>query len=367
MKQFFSLMKKEFYHITRDVRTLIMMLLIPVILLLIFGFAITTEIKNTPFVVLDQSKSVLSQQLIEKIGGNEYFTFKRYLNSDQEIEASFQSGESKLALVIPSTFGSDTYKAENSGIQLLVDASDPNEASTIYNYAQIIVMQFQQQQAKISQMPYNIHIEVKMLYNPQLKSSYNIVPGIMGLILMLICAMMTSISIVREKEMGTMEILLVSPLKPTSVVLAKAVPYFLISMINVVCIISLAYFLLGVPIMGNLFLVFLLSVLFTLSALSLGLLISSVAETQQAAMIMSAIGLMLPSMMLSGLIFPIEGMPLPLRIVSNMIPAKWFIAAMRDVIIKGLGIQFVWKECLVLFSMTVFLLVVSIKKFKNRL
>jgi ABC-2 type transport system permease protein len=232
---------------------------------------------------------------------------------------------------------------------------------------QQIVMQYRQEALSGTTIPFSIHTEVKMLYNPQLKSAYNFVPGIMGLVLMLICAMMTSISIVREKEQGTMEILLVSPVKPISIVLSKAVPYLLIAMIDVIAILLLSTFLLDVPIAGNIFLLLFLSMIFTLSALSLGLLISSVTETQQAAMLISGIGLMLPSILLSGLIFPIENMPWILRTISNIIPAKWFIMAVKDVMIKGLGFSAIHKECVVLLGMTVFLLTVSIKRFKNRL
>ncbi|MDR1876677.1 MAG: ABC transporter permease [Flavobacteriaceae bacterium] len=367
MNQFFSFIKKELYHITRDIRTMLMLLLMPIAQLMIFGFAITTEINNIPFAVLDKSKTTESGKLIDEMNGSKYFELIKYIKSDEEIESHFQTGKVKLTLVIPPDFSRDLYHSGATNIQLIADASDPNEASTAVNYAQQIITRYQQELTPTKQIPYVLAGNVKMLYNPQLKSAYNFVPGIMGLILMLICSMMTSISIVREKEQGTMEILLVSPLKPINIVLAKAVPYFLISMIDVISILILSVYVLEVPIAGNIFLLLFLCMIFTFSTLSLGLLISSVTDTQQAAMMISGIGLMLPTLLLSGLIFPVENMPLPLRIISNILPATWFIMAVKDVMIKGLGLLAIGKECLILFSMTVFLLVVSIKMFKNRL
>ena len=367
MKQFTAFIKKEFLHIFRDVRTMMMLLAMPVVQLIIFGFAITTEINNTPFAVLDASKSVSSRQIVEKMSNSKYFNLQENLHAFQDIEDQFRKGKIKFALVIPSDFSDDLYRTGTGKIQLLADASDPNEASTVTAYAQQIIMQHQQSLLRENQIPYLINTEVKMLYNPQMKSAYNFVPGIMGLILMLICAMMTSISIVREKEQGTMEILLVSPIKPVFIVLAKAVPYLLIAMLDVVTILLISFFVLKVPIVGSVLLILLLSMLFTLSALSLGLLISSAVNTQQAAMLMSGAGLMLPSILLSGLMFPIENMPYILQLVSNIIPAKWFIIAAKDVMIKGLGFVAIWDELLILLAITTFLLFISIKRFKNRL
>lgn len=367
MNQFIAFVQKEFLHIFRDKRTMLILLVMPVIQLIIFGFAITTEIKSSPFAVFDQARSTDSRQLIEKLNGNPYFSLHADLHSFSEIEECFRRGKIKLAVVIPAEFSNELQRTGTGKIQFLTDASDPNEASTISSYAQQVVMQYQQSAFPDNQIPYIIKVETKMLYNPQLKSAYNFVPGIMGLILMLICAMMTSISIVREKEQGTMEVLLVSPVKPAFVVLAKAVPYLALAMIDVVSILLIAFFVLQVPVAGNVFLILLLCLLFTLAALSLGMLISSVVQTQQAAMLISGAGLMLPTILLSGLVFPIENMPLILQAVSNIIPAKWFISAIKALMIKGLGFYDIWLELLVLSSMTLVLLTVSIKRFKNRL
>jgi ABC-2 type transport system permease protein len=366
MKQFFSFFKKEVYHITRDKLTLTIMLSLPVVLLLVLGYAISTDIKNVPFVVLDESKSDFSLQLVEKMSQNNYFELAGYLHGFSEIEECFQKGDTKLALVIPSSLGSNMMR-HGASIQVVVDASNPNEASTIASYAQLAIQQYMQIEVKgqISLIP--VRTEVKMLYNPQMESSYNMVPGIIGLLMILICALMTSISVVREKEMGTMEILLASPLKPTTIIIAKALPYLIVGLIDNVLVIALAHFVLDVPVAGNLFLVFFLAFLFTFCALALGLLISTVTDTQRSAMIASGAGLMLPTMLMSGIIFPISSMPDVLQWISCVNPARWFVAAIRDVMIRGVGLGEIWKELLILLGMTFFLIALSIKKFKNRL
>lgn len=367
MNQFTAFVRKEFLHIFRDTRTMLILLAMPVAQLLIFGFAITTEIKNTPFAVFDNSKSVASRQIVEKLNGSRYFSLRDNLHSFSEIEDLFRKGKIKMAIVIPADFSNELQRTGAGKIQLLTDASDPNEASAVTSYAGQVMAQYQQELLKDGTIPYRIQVETKMLYNPQLESSYNFVPGIMGLVLMLVCAMMTSVSIVREKEQGTMEVLLVSPVKPIFVVLSKAIPYLLIAMFDVISILLVAFFLLHVPIAGNILLILFLSMLFTLSALSLGILISSVVNTQQAAILISGAGLMLPTMLLSGLVFPLENMPVILQVIANIIPAKWFILAIKDLMIKGLGFAEIWHPLLILLGMTVVLLTVSIKRFKNRL
>lgn len=366
MNQFISFVRKEFYHITRDPLTLVIMLVLPIVLLLILGFAVSTESKNTSFVVLDESKSPLSRQLIEKLDGNAYFNLAENVNTAKDVEESFRKGNCKLAVIFPSQFANDIQKTGGSDIQIIVDASDPNEGSTLVNYVQSIILQYQKDLIVKPNSQF-INTEVKMLYNPQSISAYNFVPGLIGMIMMIICAMMTSVAIVREKETGTMEILLVSPLRPVTIILSKALPYLVVSILNVISILILSHFILDVPINGSLTLIMSLSIIFTFSALALGLLISSVTQTQQAAMIASSIGLMLPSMLLSGLLFPIESMPDILQYISCAVPARWFIKALRDVMIKGIGFQSIWQQITILIAMTAILLTASIKKFKDRL
>jgi ABC-2 type transport system permease protein len=367
MKQFISFVKKEFHHIFRDKRTMFILLGMPIVQIIIFGFALTNEVKNSKIVVLDQSKDAATASLIAQINASSYFDVHQNLVSYQEVEKVFKQGKVKLAVVLPPHFNEDLQHFNKAQIQLIADASDPNVANTLTNYATAIIMDYQKRITNDRKLPYTIETETKMLYNPELKGAYNFVPGVMAMVLLLVCTMMTAITIVKEKEMGTMEVMLVSPMKPLMVVIAKAIPYLMLSAINITSILLLSVFVLGVPVNGSLVLLAAESILFTLVSLSLGLLISSGAESQQTAMFISLVALFLPTVMLSGFMFPVENMPLPLRIVSNIVPAKWYYIIVKAVMIKGTGLQTIWKETLILTGMMVFFLSLAIKNFKIRL
>ncbi len=359
MKQFLSFVRKEFYHIFRDKRTILILLGMPVVEIILFGFAITTEVDNIRVAVLDPSNDVSTRKIIDRFDANAYFIVTKRLCSSSDIEEVFRKGEADMVLVFSEHFDENIRRTGDAGIQLVVDATDPNTASKITKYANRNL----DSTANSSPNP----IEVKLLYNPQMKSAYNFVPGVMGLILMLICAMMTSISIVREKETGTMEVLLVSPIRPFFIIVAKAVPYLVLSCINLATILLLSVYVLHVPIAGSLFWLCILSVIFIFVALALGLLISTIATTQVAAMLISGMAMMMPVMLLSGMIFPIESMPSILQWISNIIPARWYIIAVKKIMIEGLDVYFVWKEFVILLSMGAFILAVSLKKFSKRL
>ena len=367
MKQFFSFVRKEFYHIFRDKRTLFILLGMPVVQITIFGFALTNEVKNSKIAVLDNSKDAATTSIISEIDASRYFDIQQNLSSDADIERSFKQGKIKLALVFPQHFNEDLQHFNKAQVQLVADASDPNVANTLTNYASAIIIDYQNRITNEAKLPYTIKTEMRMLYNPQLKGAYNFVPGVMAMVLMLVCTLMTAITVVREKEIGTMEILLASPIQPLKIITAKAVPYLLLSMVNIASILLLSVFVLDVPINGNLFLLIFESILFTLTCLAFGLLISASTNSQQVAMFISLTGMFLPTIMLSGFMFPIENMPLPLRIISNIVPAKWYYLIVKDVMIKGVGIGEIWKETLILTGMMLFLLTVAIKKFKIRL
>jgi ABC-2 type transport system permease protein len=367
MKQFTAFVKKEFHHILRDKRTLFILLGMPIIQIIIFGFALTNEVKNSKIAVLDNSKDAATASLISELEASRYFDIERNIYSYSDIERSFREGKIKMALVLPQNFGEDLQHFNKAQVQLVADASDPNVANTLTNYATAIVMDYQQRITNDRQLPYTIQTETRMLYNPQLKGAYSFVPGVMAMVLMLVCTLMTAITVVREKEMGTMEVMLVSPVRPLKIIVAKAVPYLLLSIVNVASILLLSVFVLDVPINGSLPLLIGESILFTLTCLAFGLLISASTDSQQTAMFISLTGMFLPTVMLSGFMFPIENMPLPLRIVSNVVPAKWYYIIVRDVMIKGAGFGEIWKETLVLFGMMLFLLAMAIKKFKIRL
>lgn len=367
MKQFLAFVKKEFYHIFRDKRTMFILLGMPIVQIIIFGFALTNEVKNSSIAVFDQSKDAATGSLIAQIDASRYFDVQKQLSSYSELDKIFKEGKIKLAIVFPARFNEDLQHFNKAQVQLIADASDPNVANTLTNYASAIIMDFQQRITKDRKLPYTVNTELKMLYNPELKGAYNFVPGVMAMVLLLVCTMMTAITIVKEKEMGTMEVMLVSPMKPLVVVIAKAVPYMLLSAINIVTILLLSVFVLSVPINGSLGLLLAESILFTLVSLSLGLLISSGAESQQTAMFISLVALFLPTVMLSGFMFPVENMPLPLRVISNVVPAKWYYAIVKSIMLKGTGLQTIWKETLILAGMMLFFLGVAIKNFKIRL
>lgn len=374
MKEFLAFVKIEFFHIFRDKRTMLILLAMPVVQILLFGFAITTEVKDARVMVLGYSGDPVEQRLVERLEQNAYFRVVGFVHTDQEAWKAFRQNETDMIVAFPENFGERMAGQEGAGIQILVDGTDPNTAHLMKNYARAVIASGLGEMARLAPGTSSagmqsgaVNLQTHMLFNPQMKSAYNFVPGVVGLILMLICTMMTSVSIVREKETGTMELLLVSPIRPIFIILAKAVPYFLISCINLITILLLSVFVLDVPVAGSLLLLSSVSMLLILVALSLGLLVSTLANTQVAAMLLSGMVLMMPVMLLSGLIFPIESMPLPLQWISNLIPAKWYIQAVKKIMIEGVGLPFVWQEIVILCVMAAILTTVSLKNFRQRL
>jgi ABC-2 type transport system permease protein len=367
MKRFIGFIKKEFFHIFRDKRSLFILFGMPIAQILLFGFAITNEINNVDIAILDHSKDATTEEIINKIAASKYFSIKKIIEKESDIETIFKKGKVKAVLNFEKNFSKNLVKNHEATVQIITDATDPNTANTISNYVNAILQKYQKNLNKEISIPYQIVPASRMVYNPELKSVYMFVPGVMTIILMLVSAMMTSISITREKELGTMEILLVSPLKPIQVIIGKVFPYIFLSIINAVVIVLLSIFIFKMPVQGSLFLLAMESILFIISALALGILISTISATQQTAMMISLMGLMLPVILLSGFIFPISSMPEPLQIISNIIPAKWFIIIIKGIMLKGVGLQFIWKETLILLGMTVFFIALSVKKYKIRL
>jgi ABC-2 type transport system permease protein len=367
MKQFIAFVKKEFYHVLRDKRTLFILFGMPVMQILIFGFALTTEVKNSKLLIVDNAKDISSQKIISKIAASQYFQIEKLTNDDKQIELSFKKGVVHIAVLFPVNFHQNLMHLNKAQIQIIADASDPNLATTLTNYISAIIMDYQSDLNKTFSAPLRITPDIRMLYNPQLKGAPNFVPGVMALVLMLICVLMTAISIVKEKETGTMEILLVSPFKPVLVILAKAVPYLFLSIINLASILLLSVYVLGVPVNGSLLLLFAESILFIITCLTLGIFISIKTDSQQAAMLVSLMGMLLPTVLFSGFMFPIENMPVALQIISNIIPSKWFYIIVKSIMIKGVGLSVIWKETLILAGITLFLFFVSLKSFKIRM
>jgi ABC-2 type transport system permease protein len=351
MKQFISFVIKEAKHILRDKRTMLMLFGMPLVMMLLFGFAITNDVKNVRTVVVTANSDYQTQQAVERLSQSEYFTIVRTVAMPQEAERIIRNQKADMAIIFAKDFASS-----KSGLQFIVDAADPNMAQQWTTYASQVLMN-----------PAAGLINSKMLYNPQMKSAYNFVPAIMGMLLMLICALMTSISIVREKERGTMEVLLVSPTRPLMIIVAKAVPYLALAFTILTIILLMARFVLGVPLQGSVFWIYFTSTIYILLALSLGLLVSNIAKTQLVALLVCAMVLLMPIIMLSGMIFPIESMPRILQWVSVIIPPRYYISAMRKLMVMGVGVEQVFFELTMLTAMLAVLLALSLKTFKTRL
>ncbi|MBR1548511.1 MAG: ABC transporter permease [Prevotella sp.] len=347
MRQFVSFVIKEARHILRDRRTMLILFGMPIVLMLLFGFAITNDVKNVRTVVVTSQMSPTAQQAVERLATSEYFSIVATVPTPKDAELLIRRQKADLAIV---------FAAKRQGAQFIVDGADPNMAQQWINYAQQVLTN-----------PALAPVNTKMLYNPQMKSAYNFVPAIMGMLLLLICAMMTSVSIVREKERGTMEVLLVSPVRPLMIIVAKAVPYLLQAFLILIIILTMSATVLDVPLAGSLGWIIIVSLIYILLALSLGLLISNVAQTQFVALLVSAMVLLLPTVMLSGMLFPIESMPSILQWVSAVIPPRYYISAMRKLMIMGVGIEGVLTEVIVLCTMTAMLLFIALKKFNKRL
>ena len=351
MKLFLSFIIKETKHILRDKRTMLMLFGMPLVMMLLFGFAITNDVRNVRTVVVMANSDQATQAAVERLSQSEYFIIVEIVSTPQEAERIIRNQKADMAVVFSSKFAS-----KKNGVQFIVDGADPSMAQQWTNYATQVLLN-----------PAGGLVNAKMLYNPRIKSAYNFVPAIMGMLLMLVCAIMTSISIVREKERGTMEVLLVSPAKPLIIIISKAIPYLVLAFVILIIILFMARFVLGVPLVGSLFWIFFISTVYILLALSLGLLVSNVAQTQIVALLISAMVLLMPIVMLSGMIFPVESMPGILQWVSAIIPTRYYISAMRKMMIMGVGIKQVFSELVILSTMLVVLLSLSLVKFNKRL
>lgn len=368
MNAFKGFVIKEFKQIYRDSRTLVVLFGMPIIMLILFGFAIRNEVNDAQIAVLDLSKDAATQVLIQKLAVSEAFELGAYLDSYDEIEQIFREGEIKEVVVFENAFEQKLITEGKAYVQVITDATDPNLANIVQSYTGAIIRDYvSERNDQGIALQAGIQPSVKMMYNPELKSVNLFVPGLIAVILMLVSALMTSISITREKEMGNMEILLVSPLKPYHIILGKVLPYLVLSVVNVISILVLAKYVFGVPFQGSYALFFAEAILFIITALSLGVFISSVANNQQTAMMMALAGLLLPTVLLSGFIFPVESMPVPLQMISHAIPAKWFLIIVRSIMLKGSGILYLWLETLILTGIAVFFILLSMKRFKVRL
>ena len=368
MNRYASFILKEFLHILRDVRSVLILIVMPVVLLLLFGYAVTTEVNNVRVAVLDMSRDELTRKACDRLAANPYVTLTECAADMRRINELLRRGEADVAVVFGAGFAADVVRQGVADVQLLVDGTEPNQATIRQQYVGQVLAAMRSELAAAGTAGPGLAVVpvTRMLYNPQQKSEYNFVPGVIGMILMLVCVMMSSIAIVREKETGTMELLLASPLSPACIVLSKLVPYFVISAFNVATVLLLSRCVLGVPMAGSLPAFLWVTLLYILVALTLGLLVSNLVRTQLAAMVLSVV-FIIPTVYLSGLAFPLESMPRVLQCVSAVVPARWFIDAARRLMIQGVGpgsvMQDVWVMCL----MEAVLLAVSLKTFKIRI
>lgn len=366
MKMLRAFVLKETRHILRDVRTLAITILMPVVLVILFGYVITNEIKNVQMAVYMPQVDQQARLIVDRFTSSGYFDEVELLDSNQDIPTTLQRGK-KLALVFPDQFGQKLRNGQPVSVQLVLDASDMNTSQAIIGYAETILNEYKAEYAQKNGFSVNqpFDLQIQMLYNPSLKSVYMFLPGVLALIMLIVSAMMTAISIAREKELNTLRLLLVSPLKPIVIIIGKVIPYMVLSVLNTLLIIGLSTLVFKIPIEGNIFLLSFLCLLFICTALAFGILIGLNSQSQQVAIMISILSLFLPTLMLSGFVFPIENMPVFLQWFSNIFPAKWFIIALRSILIRGAGILFVWQELLILFIMMVVFIGVSVKRLKS--
>jgi ABC-2 type transport system permease protein len=368
MKRFLGFVKKEFLHIFRDARTLTILFGIPTLQILLFGFVVSTDLKNAQVAFLDLSRDEITQKISAKICSSGFFRKSNDLLSTHDIDKVLRGNKTKAVIVFEQDFGRKLIGEGKASLSIISDGSEPNMATLITNQVTAIVADFNRD---LAGMPATgtllVQPEVKMFYNPSLKGQYMFVPGVITLIMILICALMTSVTITREKEFGTMEVLLVSPLKPLQIILGKVLPYFILSFIDVIMILLLSWFVFGLPIKGSLVLLLAESMLYILMSLSLGILISTVSKTMQQAIFISFVGMMMPTILLSGFIFPLENMPRGYDEFSAILPPRYFIVIIKNIMIKGTGFLYVWKETMILIIFTLTFIGLSVRNFKIRL
>ncbi|MBO8473290.1 MAG: ABC transporter permease [Bacteroidetes bacterium] len=369
MKQFLAFIRKEFRHVLRDKRTMLILLGMPVAQIILFGFAISTEIRNIDTALLVPEAGENIRRLSERFEASDYFSVVSLVSDEASIDGLFQRGEADLVIAFSPGFEESMYSPEGASIRLIADATNTNAASAMTMYASNIINDFVSEKISETGMPpvSGVQPNIRMLYNPQMRSAYTFVPGVMGLIIILICAMMTSVSIVREKETGTMELLLVSPVKPIVVIMAKIVPYFVVSMVNYLTILALSVWLLHLPISGSFWALTLLSVIYIVLSLALGQLISTIAKTQVSAMLMSGFMLLVPVLFFSELLFPVDSMPLVFRWFSDLIPARWYVIGVKKIMIEGLPMAYAAREFIILSVMAAVIMAVSLMRYKNRM
>jgi ABC-2 type transport system permease protein len=359
--------RKEIKHILRDPRSLIIAILMPVLMTFLYGYAINLDTKNIRLAVLDFDRSFDSRELISKFYNSGYFLKPKQPPSLSDPERILKSELAHAVLVIPPGLAKALTNFSDYELGLLVDGADANVAAATASYSNVMLGSFLEDRLPYGfEMP-GVRISQQVLYNKDLESSHFFVPGLIAVILMMISAMLTSVTIAREKETGTMEQLLTSPVSPRQIIIGKVLPYIALALLDAVLIIVFAVFHFGVPFAGSMLLLLFFGLIYVAAALSLGILISTLVATQQVAMMMAQLTTVMPSVMLSGYIFEIKNMPLVLRVVSNFVPAKYFIRIIRGVMLKGSDLSVLWVEAVFLVLLAVALLALAIKRFQLKI
>lgn len=361
-----GLLKKEWRHIMRDKRTLAVIILMPVVQVILFGYAIRTDVKDIRLVVVDPAPDYVTLEIRHRLEATEAFRTVTVLQTTERLNQLFQKGQAEEAVVFEPQFASRLERGLPARIEVIADATEPNTGSTRQNYAMAVIRQYERDRGEPAP-GVQISAQLRTRFDPTAESSHLFVPGLMAFVLTIISALMTAISLTREKETGTMEALLVSPLRPWQIIIGKVMPYMVVGFVTVILVIVEARLVFQVPLRGSVVLLLAEGLLYILVSLSLGMLISSKTNSQRVAMMGAMIGTMLPTMLLSGFIFPIESMPTVLQWVSNIIPARWFVTIARSIMLKGTGLAYLWQETLILCGMAAALLVLSTRSFHTRL
>ena len=366
MKAFLGFVRKETLHLLRDRQTLGILILFPVLQVLIFGFAVRTDVRDIALAVVDPTPDVATLALRERIAASDRFHIARVFATAELLDRAFRRGSIRQALVLPRDVERRIGRGDALPVQLLTDGSDPNTGGIMQGYAAAVIERWYRDEVPGVQ-GLRIPAETRMRYNPTLESAHLFVPGLVAFVLTIISAMMTAISIAREKETGTMEMLLVSPIRPGAIVAGTVVPYIVLGFVSVLLVLAAARAVFGVPLRGSLSLLLAESGLYIVTALALGVVISTKAPNQRTAMIAALAGLMMPTLLLSGFIFPLDSLPWPLQWLSHLVPARWFLTIVRGIMLKGAGLATLWQETLILGGMTLILLVAGSHKLAIRL
>jgi len=360
-----AIVRKEMYHILRDPRTLAVLFLMPVMMVLLYGYALNMDINNIALAVDDRDNTPESREFLRAFSGSNYFKLIPAQVSAVSANELFRKREARASLIIPHGFGEDMRRGPEADVQLLVDGSDPTYGQAIMNYASAIALLHSMNNPAAARVT-PLEIREQFLFNPDLKSSNFIIPGLVAVILMMVCALLTSITLVREKETGSMDVLVVSPLHPFEIVFGKVIPYVGLALLDSVFILSFAKLVFDIPLHGNLLLLLALSVIYIYCAMGMGLFISSMAKTQQVAMMAALVATLLPSIMLSGFLFPIFSMPAPIRIITYIVPAKYYLEIIRGILLKSSGFDLLAGQTIFLAVLGTLFVILSTMRFKTR-